>query len=47
MQPLEPGTMLTITGMGQTLKAPLRALVPVGDSVSRTMELRVELKQAY
>ncbi len=29
--------------MGKSLKAPMRALVPVGDAVSRTMELRVEL----
>ena len=44
VQPLEPGTLLEITGMGKTLQAPMRTLVPVGDSISRTMELRVELK---
>ncbi|NND83473.1 MAG: efflux RND transporter periplasmic adaptor subunit [Gammaproteobacteria bacterium] len=46
VQPIEPGTMLAITGMGKTLTAPMRALVPVGDAVSRTMELRVELKDS-
>lgn len=44
VQPIKPGTMLKIAGMGQELSAPLRALVPVGDSVSRTMELRVSLE---
>lgn len=44
VQPIETGTLLEISGMGKTLQAPLRALVPVGDSVSRTMELRVALK---
>jgi len=44
VQPIQPGTLLEVTGMGKTLTAPLRALVPVGDEVSRTMELRVELK---
>ena len=46
VQPIKPGTMLEISGMGMTFQAPLRALVPVGDSVSRTMELRVELKDS-
>lgn len=46
VQPIKPGTMLEITGLGKTIKAPLRALVPVGDSVSRTMELRVTLKDS-
>ncbi|RBP50716.1 efflux RND transporter periplasmic adaptor subunit [Arenicella xantha] len=46
VQPLAPGTMLEITSLGRTFKAPLRALVPVGDSVSRTMELRVSLKDS-
>lgn len=44
VQPIKAGTMLEITGMGKTIQAPLRALVPVGDSVSRTMELRVSLE---
>lgn len=43
VQPIEAGTLLEISGMGKTLHAPLRALVPVGDAVSRTMELRVKL----
>ncbi|MFT5573554.1 MAG: RND family efflux transporter MFP subunit [Cryomorphaceae bacterium] len=46
VHPIKPGTMLEISGMGKTFLAPLRALVPVGDSVSRTMELRVELKDS-
>lgn len=43
VQPLAPGTMLEVTGMGKTFLAPLRTIVPVGDAVSRTMELRVAL----
>ena len=43
VQPVESGTTLEINGMGQRIQAPLRALVPVGDSISRTMELRVSL----
>jgi RND family efflux transporter MFP subunit len=43
VQPLAPGSLLDIVGMGKSIKAPLRALVPVGDAVSRTMELRVGL----
>ncbi|MGK0437193.1 MAG: RND family efflux transporter MFP subunit [Paracoccaceae bacterium] len=43
VQPLVPGSLLDIVGMGKSIKAPLRALVPVGDAVSRTMELRVGL----
>lgn len=46
VQPISPGTLLTVTGLGIELQAPLRALVPVGDSVSRTMELRVELQNS-
>jgi len=46
VQPLAAGTQLQITGMGKTVNAPLRALVPVGDVVSRTMELRVSLSSA-
>ena len=45
VQPLAPGTMLEVSGLGKSVLAPLRALVPVGDEVSRTMELRVELKE--
>jgi RND family efflux transporter MFP subunit len=43
VQPIEPGSLLDIAGMGKSFKAPMRALVPVGDAVSRTMELRVGL----
>jgi RND family efflux transporter MFP subunit len=43
VQPIEPGSLLGIAGMGKAFKAPMRALVPVGDAVSRTMELRVGL----
>jgi len=46
LQPIEPGTLLNVTGMGKTLQAPMRALVPVGDSVSRTMELRISLQDS-
>ncbi len=43
VQPIEAGTELKITGRGREMLAPLRALIPVGDAVSRTMELRVSL----
>ena len=43
VQPIMPGTMVAVTGMGKSVLAPVRALVPVGDSINRTMELRVEL----
>jgi len=46
LQPIEPGTLLSISGMGKSLQAPMRALVPVGDSVSRTMELRITLENS-
>ena len=46
VQPLAAGTQLEVSGLGQTFQAPLRALVPVGDSVSRTMELRVTLENS-
>lgn len=45
VQPLAQGTLLEVSGMGQVVQAPLRALVPVGDNVSRTMELRVALNE--
>lgn len=43
IQPIEIGSMLDISGSSKEFKAPMRALVPVGDAISRTMELRVEL----
>lgn len=43
VQPLAPGSMLDIVGMGKSIEAPMRALVPVGDAISRTMELRIGL----
>ena len=46
VQPIAAGVNLEIEGMGQKLMAPLRALVPVGDAVSRTMELRVSVKDS-
>ncbi|MEM7361046.1 MAG: efflux RND transporter periplasmic adaptor subunit [Pseudomonadota bacterium] len=46
VQPIEPGTLLSIEGNGLSFQAPVRALVPVGDSISRTMELRVTLKDS-
>jgi len=45
VQPIETGTLLEVSGMGKVVTAPMRALVPVGDAVSRTMELR-ELRVA-
>lgn len=46
VQPIEPGTLLEVQGNGLSFQAPVRALVPVGDSISRTMELRVTLKDS-
>ncbi len=46
VQPLTSGTKLEISGLGKSVSAPLRALVPVGNEVSRTMELRVGLPNA-
>ena len=46
VQPLATGTQLEVSGMGKSIVAPLRALVPVGDEISRTMELRVSLPKA-
>lgn len=43
VQPIEVGSLLDISAMGKKLTAPMRALVPVGDAISRTMELRVTL----
>lgn len=46
VQPIEAGTLLDVTGMGKTFSAPVRTLVPVGDAISRTMELRVVLNHS-
>ncbi len=46
VQPLQSGTPLEVTGFGKVIKAPMRALVPVGNEVSRTMELRISLANA-
>lgn len=46
VQPLAAGTKLEISGLGRSITAPLRALVPVGNEISRTMELRVGLPNA-
>ncbi len=43
VQPVAPGSLLEVSGTGKEIRAPLRALVPVGDAISRTMELRVQL----
>lgn len=44
VQPLAPGTKLLVSGFGKDVSAPLRTLVPVGNQISRTMELRVSLE---
>ena len=44
VQPIEKGTLIEVSGMGRSVMAPVRALVPVGDSINRTMELRISLK---
>ena len=46
VQPIEQGTFLSVTGMGKSIQAPMRTLVPVGDAISRTMELRVALNNS-
>ncbi|MDG1906875.1 MAG: efflux RND transporter periplasmic adaptor subunit [Arenicella sp.] len=44
VQPIKKGTLIEVSGMGRSVMAPVRALVPVGDSINRTMELRISLK---
>ncbi len=44
VQPLASGTKLIVSGFGKEVSAPLRALVPVGNQISRTMEVRVSLE---
>jgi len=46
VQPIEPGTALEVSGFGKRVLAPLRALVPVGNEISRTMEVRITLPAA-
>ncbi len=45
VQPIAPGTLIEVSGMGRSVLAPVRALVPVGDSINRTMELRISLPE--
>jgi RND family efflux transporter MFP subunit len=41
---LEIGQEVTLsTSSGETMRAPIRAIIPVGDAVSRTFEVRVDL----
>lgn len=41
---LEVGQMVVLsTSEGDTLRAPIRAIIPVGDAVSRTFEVRIDL----
>lgn len=42
---LAPGDLVEATWNGETVTTPVRAVVPVGDDVSRTLELRVALPQ--
>lgn len=43
---LKEGDLVTIEGPGRTISAKVRALVPVGDEVSRAAELRAALEDA-
>ncbi len=43
---IKPGDMVTVRNGDQEMKAPVRAVVPVGDSVSRLLELRLSLPEA-
>lgn len=40
---VHPGDSVLVSGGGESIKATVRAVVPVGDAVSRTMELRLVL----
>lgn len=40
---ISPGDHVTVVNKGDSISAPVRAIVPVGDQVSRTMELRIAL----
>ena len=46
VQPIAAGSMLQVNSGGKVFEAPLRTLVPVGDAISRTMELRVTLENS-
>lgn len=42
---LEVGQEVTLsTSEGDTLRAPIRAIIPVGDAISRTFEVRIDLE---
>jgi RND family efflux transporter MFP subunit len=43
----EPGSTVQVAGAGRQLGARIRALVPVGDSISRMMELRLSLEPGH
>ena len=42
-----PGSVLQVEGDGQQMEAEIRAIVPVGDSRSRMLELRLTLEPGY
>ncbi|MEQ8179326.1 MAG: efflux RND transporter periplasmic adaptor subunit [Amphiplicatus sp.] len=43
---IKPGDMVTVRNGDREMKAPVRAVVPVGDAVSRLLELRLSLPEA-
>ena len=45
LQNIAAGDQVTITHGAMSIKAPVRAIVPVGDEVSRTLELRLQLPE--
>lgn len=45
LQSVKPGDEITVTDGVIRVTAPIRAVVPVGDEISRTLELRLALKE--
>ena len=43
----QPGSAVRVEGDGQQVEAAIRAIVPVGDTLSRMMEVRLTLKPGY
>ncbi len=47
LRSVSPGDEIALAYGLETLKAPIRAIVPVGDQVSRTLEIRIALPETH
>lgn len=45
LKSIKPGDEITLAYGAETMKAPIRAVVPVGNEVSRTLEIRIALPE--